>query len=743
MKAGKLLGSPGKTGKVYETCNIERDKDTFCNLLETINILSIEGYDFSMQKHVLDKSKFIDSINNSVNIVTKEYYSDTAYDDFIDEVSSINRIYKYFGNKLGHHTTLKNVIVYDNKEIIGVVISHGDEDNTLYKKLYITFQGKCETRFREYALTNELSKREIDLFLKNILETLVILQDKNIAHCDIKFDNIMTNCPYKNENQFKLIDWNLSKLLIFKNIQKFKGIKPYLRGSSPFYYVFHKWIHWSFYIHNYTRDCMLTEKETYKQLVCECVKYAKLCYRHFYEIFNELNDDNTKPKSKKNNEKDIFEKFKFTTDLWSIGLMLYYLAKKHNLPNYIPLCDILCLVEKSPLTGDYIKNAQEVLELMRYSSTLKNTSCGKIHGVGAHGMLIDMCCDIETDNLKQNVLCKHIQHLNRTKSIKTIDLYTPELNKITVKNIDEFIKLFFTKYSNDIAVKYYILDEATARKDMMDDIMNDRTTLNLYNTNQDMLTSCDISFKNDRIIGLSITTNDNKIQYYYFSKRCKKTLDNLDKLTLTDINKIISDVLSSLSILHATEYYHGDIKAQNIMLCPDKSKYIYKIIDWGRLYPINRYDKSYKYGGSMQAGTPLGFYFMIRNKSYGSIPRATAAKMAVLLFEGKLPFRKLKCPFLMNKDLYSKFKLLWKEIKINFINCVINSENDEALFNKFKYTLDTYNFGLTLLYILLLNNIDDNPKIYNKYYITIRKMTVYNNDMITSAKDALFAFQKL
>ena len=261
-----------------------------------------------------------------------------------------------------------------------------------------------------------------------------------------------------------------------------------------------------------------------------------------------------------------------------------------------------------------------------------------------------------------------------------------------------------------------------------------------------MLTTCNITFDNYRIMGMSIKQND-RIEYYYFSKRCKQTLDNILNLTIKNIDRIIKDVLQSLIVLHKNEYYHGDIKAQNIMSCPsdEKSKYIYKIIDWGRLYPINKYDSSYKYGGSMQAGTPLGLYFMIRNKSFNNIPRITSAKLALLLFEGKLPFSKLKCPLLINMSLRKRFKPLWIKIKKEFIKCISKSKNDDELFNKYKYNLDTYNFALTLLYILLKNDLDTNlnskHSIYNKYYNVIQKMTLYNDNMIRTAEDALEAFK--
>ncbi len=703
MKAGSILGTPGKTGKVYDTC-VPNDKDTLCYFLNNTKIDSIIGYDFDLKKHKLDPKHFVEIVNSSKNIVTKEYYSDV--EDFTDELKSINKIYSYFGKSIDKYTTLGDVIKYKNKNIIGCIISYGE------KKLYVTFQGKCGMRFREYVLKTKLNKETIVLFLKNVVDTLIILQKNNIAHCDIKFDNIMLKCS---NGDFKLIDWNLSKSLTYKNVSKLKKLKPYLRGSSPVYYGVHFWIHWIFYINNYLNDCMLINHEKDDILRDECVNYAKMCYNNFYEKIL--------PSFK--NGRDMFEHFKFTTDLWSLGLMLFYISKKNNISELIPLADILCLLEKSPITGAYIKNANDLLNLLEYN--INNTGCGIINGIGAHGMLIDLCCDVSNDSLKQNVLCKHLDTLYKNNSIKSIKIYTPD--EITIRNIEYFIN-FIKNTGNNIAVKYYYKPDI-ARQDMMDDIMNTIAVNNLYKGHESMLVSCDMKYQNHTLLGLSVEQN-NITQYYYFSKKCSKTLDKLENVDKNDINKIIKDTLDSLIVLHSNEYYHGDIKAQNIMLCQDGK---YKLIDWGRLYPIYKYNKNYKYGGSMQSGTPLGLYFMIRNKSRNTISRSLATQMALLLFEGKLPFISAKCPLLIDPILRKKFNKLWSDIKYNFVNCIEQTKNDEELFNRYKYTLDTYNFALTLLYILLKSNINN-----NKYFSIIRKMTLYNDDMITNATDALSQF---
>lgn len=99
----------------------------------------------------------------------------------------------------------------------------------------------------------------------------------------------------------------------------------------------------------------------------------------------------------------------------------------------------------------------------------------------------------------------------------------------------------------------------------------------------------------------------------------------------------------------------------------------------------------------MQTGSPLGFYFLIRHKTK-LITRNIAANLVINLLKVSIPFINHKSP-LFYKGYYHKFIPLGNNIKNNFVN-IISKYSDIELFNKYKYTLDLYNFGLTILYII-------------------------------------------
>jgi len=721
MFGGKILGSPGKTGMVYDTCNKELyDNDTFCYTVKNMDISKICLIDYKNHKYTLDKkdkiTNFINKIKDYNSLVTKTYYSSDALNDFNDEIDSIIRIYKCYGDNINLYTSLGHMPIINNQKIIGVIIYNNDDKNKIN---YYTFQSKCNQRFREIFTDNKtFTRQDMKIFLDNILKSVSILQKNNISHCDIKFDNIMTNCH--DGNKFKLIDWNMSKELSKKNFDKFSLLKPYLRGSSPVYYSPYKLFSWTFYINNYTRDCMLDNLYKNDKIVEKCTSYARMCYSHFY--------NDIIPQYKTN--LDLFKDLKFTTDLWSLGLMTYFIAVSCNLPEYIHISDLLCLLIKSPYTNEYIKNAEEVLYIINNFDFKQNNTCGLLSSSkGIHGVIIDLCCDLNINSLQNNVLCKYIDHLIKTKNINSLYIVNPELKRkqLVVKDIIKFNNSI-KKYKNtDIAVKYYF-NPKYAENDFEDDIKNSHIISNIFMNHENMITNKTINFNNDNISGIIIKDNNENENFYYFSNMCSQTID---KITFNNIklNKFILNILSSLNILHSKDYYHGDIKTQNIMLCGRD----FKLIDWGRLYNIKEFDPNYYYGGSMQSGSPLGFYFMIRNKTK-LITRITAANIAVRIFEGSIPFVNSKSP-LFNKGFYYKFKILWNNIKKNFINSV-DKYSDIELFNKYKYTLDLYNLGLTILFIIYKNNID-----IKKYKDLIKKLVLYNDDMITTTKDAIHVFK--
>ena len=248
---GKILGE-GQAGIVKEIKYKKGDKNTLFFDLDNSIRNRIKLYGIKKKEHIniINKKDFIKIINKiNKNIVVKKFknylwfISNLGRNNFKNELNGYKQLLKIFGeNNIIKHTSVKPLFSYNNNKIYG--ISFGNS--------YYTFSEYCYKSLDKLKLTQEL----YDQLIKNILNMLNILQKNNYIHNDIKPDNIM----YCN-NEFKLIDWEMSQILNNKEISfKHCGntvfnhpIKYYLAGLpyylciklmdiEIYYYKKHNWI---------------------------------------------------------------------------------------------------------------------------------------------------------------------------------------------------------------------------------------------------------------------------------------------------------------------------------------------------------------------------------------------------------------------------------------------------------------------------------------------------------------------
>jgi serine/threonine protein kinase len=357
-------------------------------------------------------------------------------------------------------------------------------------------------------------------------------------------------------------------------------------------------------------------------------------------------------------------------------------------------------------------------------------------------MLIDTCCEIQQPDVS---LYKYdFCNVMKQKDVKNVVLFRADSNgglrEYVVqdkKNLESVIK----RAGDTLAIKYYLLPGKGGYQEMREDLANDKVVGKLYGNTPEYLTSLTtLECEGFVFNGILVTIRDTS-HYYYLSVRCQKTLNQLEDVTKVEFERIIVQLLESFRILHNKGYYHGDVKLQNIMYCRSgKGKIVYKLIDWGRLHRIEHFETDYMYGGSTQMGSPLCFYFMFRNlmlnKLGVTLSPEKAMKLAIRLLEGKLPLRPVKSPLLI--EFKAEFMPIWEEVKTSFRNITASLGNDEKLFDKYKYTLDLYNVGLVALYLVLKHKLPQ-----DRYMPWIKRMIIYDKNMISSATEAMNAFREV
>ena len=371
---------------------------------------------------------------------------------------------------------------------------------------------------------------------------------------------------------------------------------------------------------------------------------------------------------------------------------------------------------------------------------------------GVKGMLVDTCCDTPQENmsLAPYDLC-NILESPLTESIDLVTIHNTKTLEYRRVSLPAAFAKYLSKHKKDLAVKYYFR-EKDKDEELIQDLLGSLLLRQIYTEGKhfykDYLTmNYQLEFDGRTFQGLRILHN-NRFHYYFISNRCQKTLDDIERLSDRSFQKLVTEFLQSFVILHSKNYYHGDVKLQNMMYCPQKiNRVSYKLIDWGRLRSVKEFDPGYFYGGSKQCGSPLGFYYLFRNQTKGTVGYQRAIDLSFALFEGKLPKNPVKSPLLL--EFPDEFRPLWLDIKKSFRSLIESYKQDDSffsrgrdsdtmIFNDYKFTLDLYNFGLVILYLVYKHNLKQ-----SKYLPFIKKLVLYSPDMIRTADEALREWKRI
>jgi serine/threonine protein kinase len=180
--------------------------------------------------------------------------------------------------------------------------------------------------------------------------------------------------------------------------------------------------------------------------------------------------------------------------------------------------------------------------------------------------------------------------------------------------------------------------------------------------------------------------------YIIFGEKC-------GLIKQVNLDKLINDILECLKFTEKKSILHNDIKYENIMYCDNR----YKLIDWGNasFHNIQR--------GGLFTG-PLKKYMTghTLEESRNDLHTKLASRFQSL-YDSKI------------------FKEVHNRI-LNEFDIILTKTNDrEKLKRDYKGNHDLFSFGLTILHIVVLENLD-----YNKYSRIIMALTSYISPMTAS-----------
>jgi len=328
VRGGAILGE-GAYGITYNLC--KDDKVSFCNELDKQPIKQIILYTVDGMETLSDKNtirQFIDFLHIKKDRIAKTFkptgiFISTTKEYFEKEIESGKKIIEVYGKQADTYLTIAPLTGFQSHKLFGAIFEGS-------VTTYAIFGTKCNNKF-EIVLPK---------FIKDILQSIIILQEEDMFHNDIKLDNIV-----KCSDRYKLIDWGGASKIS-------KLVKPgSLLTTSPVQWYCHDWrvikllcvelLPWRAHY----SEPSATKSDLFKEILAKIKK-------EFYEATNHgLSKD------------ELFEKYKYTFDLFQLGMTLVYAIydkpKYHK--KYIPIIGYLTSLTDPPTNAKEAMNHIKIL----------------------------------------------------------------------------------------------------------------------------------------------------------------------------------------------------------------------------------------------------------------------------------------------------------------------------------------------------------------------------------------------
>lgn len=318
---------------------------------------------------------------------------------------------------------------------------------------------------------------------------------------------------------------------------------------------------------------------------------------------------------------------------------------------------------------------------------------GKILGEGFSGLVKNVNYIKKDKNTLYNDLkdinpeLVYILGFKKNKIVKikvNNDYFTNTILEEIRKSKNIAVKLFKGDYIFFNRSSYYFNNEMKGYLKIKN-IFKKKEHIDKYTTLKSLYKYEDID-----IYGLIIDNN-----CYVFFELCDKTIENI-KFDQKLYDKFEKDIIESIDILNKYEYLHGDLKADNIVLCNNN----FKLIDWELSLPMGEIPrKSIRYMGTLIFNHPLKFY-ILGMPSY--ICRYIMYISKIYSFENRWPY-KLKF-----------FDKIMRKVIIKFDE-IVNSGLSIKKINKiYSPYFNNYSIGLLLLFIAKKYKLQENNKLIKK-----------------------------
>ena len=333
LSNNKPIGK-GKHGIVY---NLNEFNIINKNNIKNIELFSVKNKD----NLIIDKSQDINELFNYMhktkNKIVKIFKTNRCFmknsylkNDFYQELKINKKILNIYKSK--KYLTIYPIGKFKSVKLIGSIITLNND-----KKIYMIFGNKCE---------NENFKINLNKYIIDILESIIILQKHNLQHDDIKIDNIV-----KCSNKYKLIDWG--KVCSVKDL-----------SISTIYGIYHSPILLYLKGYKFIDFILLIEKFNYNYNIVNSKKNKNFLRKNknFQDLLIKIKNEIKIIIKINENKKKLLNRYKFTFDIFMFGIAILHLINKHNL-NYNKYKPI---IDKFTSLIDPVENAQDALKYTKF-----------------------------------------------------------------------------------------------------------------------------------------------------------------------------------------------------------------------------------------------------------------------------------------------------------------------------------------------------------------------------------------
>lgn len=346
MEGGVVYGE-GMKGRVMDYGTLTDDLDS----LEQIKLHDVS----EVKTYILDKDDIIE-YSNGAEIIDEIIHLDASQNYVVKEFTIPNLTTRTFGYSkktymmreiAGFRHILPVVkkhkiigIPYKNNVLVGFEIIM-KEKGILYdrtKTRCFIVNRKCSQTMSEF-IVNKFTEKQFVQFVEDTLRILIDIQKIDVAHGDIKLDNIM-----KCGNKYELIDWENNRLLEYSFLTKHQYL-----GLSPMYF---KIMYGSAWYPAFKVALVQYFKETGGYDTYGSSKYAENIITYYKQWFDKYKIE------------EIFEQLKYSLDLCAFGMILYGIMQRN--PN------IKKSHHKFIMNLYRVKDASSALKLFRNNKTKKH-----------------------------------------------------------------------------------------------------------------------------------------------------------------------------------------------------------------------------------------------------------------------------------------------------------------------------------------------------------------------------------